>query len=208
LADLTACYSERFNQDFTEQEVREILLKPVMANRGPGAAKNQFLADLMENAESIAKLIVDKPIWEVWQASGGLEFITSDNPLIGTVRLSHGKFHPGNGFGKREVTALFPLAPTACLAMGAFTSGSKEAVGYRTVEKSVVAEVNEAVVSISDRYVYSKTRSEEVQRTVDLYGGTFRYGVNALMPVGIKIPSVAEAAEALRRVCGLKVQSK
>jgi hypothetical protein len=78
------------------------------------------------------------------------------------------------------------------------------AVGYRSVTASIVTEVNEAVLSISDRYVYSKTRSEELQKTVDLYGGTFRYGVNALMPVGIKMPSVAEAGEALRKACGIK----
>jgi hypothetical protein len=45
----------------------------------------------------------------------------------------------------------------------------------------VVTEVNEGVLSISDRYVYSKMCSEELQKTVDLYGGTIRDGVNALI---------------------------
>jgi hypothetical protein len=49
---------------------------------------------------------------------------------------------------------------------------------------------------------YSKTRFDDVQKAVDLYGGTFRYGVNALMPVGIKLPSVAEASAALRKAAG------
>lgn len=208
LTDLTACYSKRFDQNLTEQEIRDLLLKPVLASRGPGAEKNQFLSDLLNNAESIANLILNKPIWEVWQAPEGLEFITSDNPLVSAVLLPHGKFHPGYGFGKQEIIALFPLAPTACLAAGAFTSGTKGIVGYRSVKASTVTEVNEAVLSISDRYVYSKTRSDDVQKAVDLYGGTFRYGVNALMPVGIKLPSVAEASAALRRVCGLNSPDK
>lgn len=201
LADLKACFERRFNQNFTEQEVRDMVLKPILEIRRPGAEKNQFLADLTDNAELIANLIVNKPIWEVWQAPESLEFVTSDNPLVGVVHLPHGKFHPGYGFRKQEIIALFPLAPTACLAAGAFTTAASGGVGYRTATNSIVTEVNEAVISISDRYVYSKTRSDELQKTVDLYGGTFRYGVNALMPVGIKLPSVAEASEALRRAC-------
>lgn len=203
LAELADWYSKRFDQTFTEQEIRDILLKPVLESRGPGAEKNQFLTDLLDNAESIAKLILDKPIWEVWQAPDGSEFVTSDNPLISTVLLPHGKFHPGYGFGKPEIIALFPLAPTTCLAAGALTLGTKGVVGYRSVPASTVTEVNEAILSISDRYVYSKTRSDNVQQAVDLYGGTFRYGVNALMPIGTKLPSVAEAGDALRKACGI-----
>jgi Protein of unknown function (DUF4238) len=202
LADVTECYSKRFNQAFTEQEIRDLLLKPVLESRGPGGQKNQFLADLIDNAELIAQLILEKPMWEVWQAAERLEFITSDNPLISAVHLAHDKFHAGYGFGKREIIALFPLAPSACLAAGAFASGTRGIVGYRKVLRSTVNEVNEAVISISDRYVYSKTRSEEVQKSVDLFGGTFRYGINALMPVGIKLPSVAEASAVLRQACG------
>lgn len=133
LTDLTDGYSKRFGQTFTEQEICDLLLKPVLEGRGPRAEKNQFLTDLLNNAESIANLILNKPTWEVWQAPEGLEFITSDNPLVSAVPLSHGKFHPGYGFGKQEIIALFPLAPTACLAAGAFTSGTSliSAVDYR-----------------------------------------------------------------------------
>jgi hypothetical protein len=92
------------------------------------------------------------------------------------------------------------LSPTACLAAGEFTSGTNGVVGYRSVKASVVTEVNEGVLSISDRYVYSKTCSEELQKTVDLYDGTIRDGVNALMPVGIKMPSVAEASAEIRKI--------
>jgi len=66
----------------------------------------------------------------------------------------------------------------------------------------MVNEINEAIISISDRYVYSKTLSDTVQKNVDLFGGSIRYGINALMPVGIQLPSVAEAAAALRKACG------
>jgi len=202
LSDVTASYSKRFSQTFTEEEIRDLLLKSVLKSRGPGPEKNIFLADLINNAELIASLILEKPLWEVWQAVEGVEFITSDNPLVSAVLLPHGKFHPGYGFRKKEIIALFPLAPTACLAAGAFATGTKGIVGYRTVTAAMVNEINEAVISISDRYVYSKVLSDTVQKNVDMFGGSIRYGINALMPVGIQLPSVAEAAAALRKVCG------
>lgn len=203
LTDLNACFKQRFNQNFTEEEIRDIVTKPFREMRRPGAEKNQFLADLIGNAESIANLILNKPVWEIWQAPEGVEFITSDNPLVSTVMLPHGKFHPGYGFGKPEIIALFPLAPTACLAAGGFVAGTKGVVGYRSVKAPVVTEINEAMLSISDRYVYSKTLSEEVRKAVDLYGGSIRYGLNALMPVGLKMPSVPEVSAAIRRACDL-----
>jgi Protein of unknown function (DUF4238) len=202
LSDVTASYSKRFSQTFTGEEIRDLLLKSVLKSREPGAEKNVFLSDLINNAEWIARLILEKPLWEVWQAVEGEEFITSDNPLVSAVLLPHGKFHPGYGFGKKEIIALFPLSPTACLAAGAFARGTKGIVGYRTVTSAMVNEINEAVISISDRYVYSKTLSDAVQKNVDLFGGSIRYGINALMPVGIQLPSVAEAAAALRKACG------
>jgi hypothetical protein len=208
LSEIAASFSQRFGQDFTEQEVRTLLLTPVIAQRGPGAKKNQFLSDLIENTELIAGLLRSKSIWEVWQAPDGVEFITSDNPLVSVVPLKNGKLHPGYGFGKQDIIALFPLAPTACLAAGAFVAGTRAVVGYRSVSTSVVTEVNEAVLSISDRYVYSRSRSEELQKSVDSYAGSFRYGVNALMPVGIKLPSIAEASAALRKAWGLPSPGK
>jgi hypothetical protein len=38
-----------------------------------------------------------------------------------------------------------------------------------------------------------------------LYGGTIRDGVNALMPVGIKMPSVAEASAEIRKISSRQI---
>jgi len=203
LDEIAASLSPRFNQPVAAVEVREMLLKPVQEQKTPYAEKNDFLTGLLANARNIANHILSKPIWEVLQSPDGVEFITSDNPVISVVQLPNGKLHPGYGFGKPDVIVLFPLAPSACLAAGAFSSGTRVSVGYRRIDQAMVKEVNEALVSICDRYVYSKTRSDDVRRMVDSFAGMFRYGVNALMPVGLKLPSVAEAREHLRQRFGL-----
>jgi hypothetical protein len=70
----------------------------------------------------------------------------------------------------------------------------------RTVDQITVDRMNEALINICDRYVYSKSFSAEVDGTVQRYAGAFKYGHNALMPVGMKLPSVREF---LRRQYGL-----
>jgi hypothetical protein len=52
--------------------------------------------------------------------------------------------------------------------------------------------MSEAFISICDRYVYSKTLSDGVQSIVQQYAGVFTYGENALLPIGMKLPSVRE----------------
>jgi hypothetical protein len=53
--------------------------------------------------------------------------------------------------------------------------------------------LNETLISISDRYVYSKTRCDWVQETVQKYGGSSRYGENAFMPLGVTLPTVQQS---------------
>ena len=57
-----------------------------------------------------------------------------------------------------------------------------------TLSESTLSELRETVISICDRYVYSKTCSNSLQETVAHHAGDFRYGVNALMPTGVKFP--------------------
>ena len=62
----------------------------------------------------------------------------------------------------------------------------------KSLDKAALDHLNDALISVSDRYVYSKTLSREIQERVDQYGGTSRSGVNAFMPLGLKIPMARE----------------
>jgi hypothetical protein len=148
----------------------------------PKSARNSFLSDVVELAEHGARVLLKKRPWRILRPPGGVEFVTSDNPLVTFVPLGNGLLHPGYGFGREDADAAFPLAPNACLLMG-------KAWGVpSSLDKPAVGALNDVLINICDRYVYSKTLSREIQQRVDQYGGSARYGVNAFVPLGIKIP--------------------
>jgi hypothetical protein len=107
--------------------------------------------------------------------------------------------HPGYGFRKEIVDAAFPLAPDACLLMGKAWRVS------RNLDLAMLASLNEALISISDRYVYSKTYSDEINGLVQNYGGICRYGESAFMPIGLKLPT---ARQFLRMHFGLGMEQE
>jgi len=111
------------------------------------------------------------------------------------VPLAHGLLHPGYGLRREDADAAFPLAPDACLLMGHAWQVPT------SLDKTMVDRLNDALICVSDRYVYSKTFSSEIQEYVDQYGGSSRYGVNAFMPIGLKMPM---ARQFLRAHFGLE----
>jgi hypothetical protein len=144
----------------------------------------------------IKNLLLAKKPWRILRPPDNAEFVTSDNPLVTFVSLGNGKLHPGYGFSKKETQAVFPLAPSACLSIG--NSWQVQ----QTLRLEDLNEINEAIIRICDRYVYTKTPSEEVQKLVAVYAGTERYGVNAFVGAGLKLP---EARQFLRTYFGLEM---
>ncbi len=183
--DLALHYSAKVNQPVTRQEMRGYLQELSERMQKPSGAKNVFLEKLLWNSEFIKNVLLEKP-WQVWKAPIGVEFVTSDNPLISFVRVGDGELNPGWGFRQPGVVAAFPVAPTTCLAMGV---RGPESV---TLDAADVMKVNELVIRLCDRFVYSRTRSEEIRKTVDVCAGAAKYGVTAFMPSGIQMPSVRE----------------
>jgi hypothetical protein len=192
--ELAACLEKRLKMPVSPDTMQGIILQWIETAQTPAAAKNSFLSDVLQMAEYIASLLLRKRPWRVLRSPEETEFVTSDNPLITFVPLGNGLLHPGYGFGKTAVVAAFPLSPRACLVMG-----DAWPVPI-TVDKATVDSFNQTLISLSDRYIYSKTRSEEIRETVQTHAGTCRYGVNALMPIGLNMPS---ARQFLRmRFCG------
>jgi len=186
IADLVMVYQQRFpNENVTADVIRNRLTELANGFEKPETIKNIFVRDVKNNADLIKETLINRP-WQVWEAPEGTEFITSDNPLITFVPLPNGEFHPGHGFAKPETIVAFPLAPTACLVMGV--------PGPERVTKDVqsVNKINETVIRLCDRYVYSKTRLENIKKEVDEFAGTARYGKSAFVRVGEERPSVKD----------------
>lgn len=178
---------------FTPDSVRQLVLDRVQEDNKPEEINTHFVSNLRGLVDCFTGLLLQKR-WQVWRSAQGTEFITSDNPVINFIPLLHGPFHPGHGFNKGMTG--FPLAPDACLVMG-LPQGVSES---RRVDGATVNRMNEALINICDRYIYSRSHSAEVDSMVQRYAGDSRYGQNALLPVGMKLPSVREF---LRRQYGL-----
>jgi hypothetical protein len=166
----------------SEEAVRNSILTWVENAVQPAYVRNNFITDLLDNAKLGAALLLKKKPWRVVRPPEGTEFVTSDNPLVTFVPLGNGVLHPGYGLGREDAVAAFPLAPDACLLMGhAWQVPS-------SFDSAAVSSVNDVVISISDRYVYSRSFSAEIKGMVDKFGGSCRYGVNAFMPLGLNMP--------------------
>lgn len=192
IADLSRHYSRKANKQVTPEEIRIILTKLAESQmRQPEAVRNSFVDDLLLLTESVKNMLLQKP-WQIWRTPAGAEFVTSDNPVVTFVPLRNGEWHPGHGFGSPDVVAAFPLAPSACLAMG--TNGPESI----TVDAGQVAKVNEIVIRACGRFVYSKTFSAEIRQHVDAYGGSTKYGETAFL-----LPMRPSAKDFIRKALGL-----
>ena len=179
----------------TDAMLRDAITDFIVETEQPKTARNSFISDLLDHVERGARQLLNKRPWRVLRPPDGVEFVTSDNPLVTFVPLPHGLLHPGYGFRREDADAAFPLAPDACLLM-------RHAWQVPTsLDKAMVDRLNDALICVSDRYVYSKTLSGEIREQVDQYGGSSRYGVNAFMQIGLKMPM---ARQFLRTHFGLE----
>lgn len=63
--------------------------------------------------------------------------------------------------------------------------------------------INEVTIRLADRFVYSRTPSEEIKKLVDEQCGTAKYGETAFLPVVVEMPSIKTF---LRRHLGLSAE--
>lgn len=197
VADIAAALSTKFKKQVRPEYVKRGITAWLRKAQEPSTAKNSFLSDLIRSTKLIATLLIQKNPWRIIRPPEGREFLTSDNPLVSFIHLPNGMLHPGHGFRKPEVLAGFPLAPDAYLLMGDGWNTCQ------TLEDDDLQNLNTATVSISDRYIYTKTFSEQVQILVDECGGRFRYGISAFLPMGVKLP---DASRVLRNHFGIGIE--
>jgi hypothetical protein len=193
-SELNIKHNIKHNKAMSGDDIRKAALAAIERARTRSALKNAFLFNLLLVADTLARTLIKKN-WQVWYAPEASEFVTSDNPLVSFQVLQSGGLSVGEGFAKGGVIAAFPLAPSACLVIGPHGQS-------RTVDKEAVSQVNEAVIRLCNRYVYSKTLSKDIQMMVDRYAGNVRYGINAFLPPGPRAPSAGR--DYLLRLLDLK----
>jgi len=144
----------------------------------PEFVNNAFVQGLLQVADAIRADLKDKP-WQIWEAPGQAQFVTTDNPLITLKREMQG-FLPGCGFGTPGVTSVFAISPSCCFVTGGGIGPGRRY--WRRATSKDVNSVNRALVMCMDRWAYSATPSEDIEWLVNRFGGIVKYGVNAFVP--------------------------
>lgn len=185
LTQITAQYVERSGDTIRPQVLKDRIALFAERMNDTKELRNNFVEDLIATTEIMRNVALQKP-WQLWRSPEGTEFITSDNPFVTFIDLGNGRLNSGHGLRKQETIGVFPIAPHVCLAMG---SHGPESV---TIEPARVTLINNVIIELCERYVYSKTLSEEVRRVVDKMANERKYGVNAFLPLGIKWPTAKD----------------
>ena len=179
LQDVAEHYTELTGQTFTSEQISEMIRKQSSMFTDANYTRSTFVKDLSMHID-ICKQEMMKKSWQVWHAPQETEFVTSDNPVVTFLRFftQHEEiWHPGYGFGTKNVVIAFPLAPTACLVMTDTPFQDPRA----RVNADTVQRVNEMLIRSCDRFVYSLTLSPKITETVDRFGATSIPGENAFL---------------------------
>jgi len=197
--DTAAHFSESTGELVTPEQIRQMIHKQAQRFSEKEITGNTFIQDLLFHAEVMKAELVPRA-WQVWQAPTGTEFVTSDNPVVTFIRLKEDLWHPGHGFRQPGVVVAFPLAPTACL-----TIGFADHPEFQEVDAGTATRLNDIIVRCSDRFVYSKTLSEELKAMVNEVGRTSVPGETAFVGA---YPDAQRIEEHLRRTMGIRRRAK
>jgi hypothetical protein len=173
--DTATHFSESTGEEVTPEQIRQLTRKQAERFSDKEMTGNTFIQDLLFHAEAMKTELVPR-MWQVWEAPVGAEFVTSDNPVVTFVRLKEDLWHPGHGTRRPGVVIALPIAATACLTVG--FAGQP---AFLPVDVFTVARLNDIVVRCSDRFIYSRTLSEETRKMVDEVGRTSVPGETAFV---------------------------
>jgi hypothetical protein len=193
--DTAAHFSESTGEEVTPEQIRQMIRQQAQRISDKEMIGNSFIQDLLFHAEVLKADLVPR-MWQVWEASAEAEFVTSDNPVVTFIRLQEDLWHPGHGTRKAGVVVALPIASTTCL-----TIGFADQPEFQSVDAATVGRMNDIVVRCSDRFVYSKTFSEETRKMVDEIGRTSVPGETAF--VG-PYPDTQRIEEHLRKSMGIQ----
>jgi hypothetical protein len=197
LNDVATYFTWKTGESVSPDQIKELITKQAARCADRDNINNSFVSEILESVEAIKRELVAKD-WQVWRAPPGAEFVTSDNPLGTFLRLTPNLWHPGHGFRKPNVVAVFPLAPSACLMMGIHGRHFQE------VTEEMVMRVNDIIIRVSDKFVYSRNVSSKITEMVNEFGGTSVPGKSAFIA---PFPDEKRIEEGLRKIMGIERQA-
>jgi Protein of unknown function (DUF4238) len=157
----------RLDPPMKSETVRQMLLQGYRFQQADDFYNLQMMLDMAQlNYEGL--LDMD---WIVWCASGDLQFITSDNPVVSILPQGGGEARLGRSFSIPEIQIIFPLSPSACLF-----ARRGVAAGLRTVPNTRVRQVNKVLMGMAHRWIFAAENSSKIAHLFDRIGGTGGYG--------------------------------
>jgi hypothetical protein len=172
LRQLAAAHSVRLNAAVDLEALRISLLEVANSGGTSEGLQNHFVSSMgttaQETIDDLLKLSLSLLI-----SRGPTEFIVSDNPVITRVPIGNHLYNLGWGFRTPNVQVLMPISPRACLFL------SRGRAARVQISNSDVRDVNAQVIQMSDRFVYSRTRSDDVQTLMARQNSRREYGKDA-----------------------------
>lgn len=192
--DLAEHYTERDGKLVTIEDVKQILRDQANSLTDRNQLQNSFIEDIQIHANQLGEILFNRK-WQVWEAPQGVEFITSDNPVVNFIQIKPDVWHPGHGFRTPNSVSVFPLASSACLMMGI---DGREHV---EVNAKAVELVNDVVIRSANRFVCSRSLDQKVDAQVQQNIATSVPGKSAFLGA---FPDSKVMEQYLRKKLGMK----
>ncbi len=176
--ELAQYFSVKYGNTLSRQSLRDTLNALIMRSATEEQGKNNFLEELLNNANTTVDALLDKQM-RIWKAPKGTEFVTSDNPLVTFVVVPNGEFAPGFGFRRKETIAFMPISPTRCISFG---GEGRDPMEHFELNVDAMRKLTWAMIASAHHFVYANTQDASIKQMGDELIGTYIYGEHSFVP--------------------------
>jgi len=148
---LTECNEQ--NEPPSDEEVKKLQEIIAAGEFDLNIPQEYSIMNMAEHAQEMSK-IISKMNWGFMIAPEGLNFITSDNPVIIKDPNNKSKFYGDGYLSSKTIELTFPLTPKICLlATWKVLSGD-----YAEVDRESIFAVNDRTCKYRHQYIFSSQR--------------------------------------------------
>lgn len=148
--------------DVPFEDAKEFLLSQKLDPQRMELAHSAGIYDMWVSLPQIIPFIL-KMDWNFWIPDDNRRFVTTDDPVVSTIRTGRGITFVKGGWIHRSLEVHFPLTPRLCFAA---TKGG--GTGTTILTGDSVPLINEMLIMMSQRFVYSSRKSvPEIQGAIN-----------------------------------------